>query len=478
MHRLYRLISEDMFFLWTLLSYVLLFFVYNEKSYIITVLLYGIIVFTYFKHSPLETLSFMLLFVLPFQRGIRGWTISVVPAGPESWMPAYTFYFGFSLKLIFSFTTLALLFMSPKEATLSKTGSRFLWILIFFFGWALLSVVTTGSSTVSLLGLISLAIPITVFMSGRVLFVREEIRSRALTILAAGLTFFGLIGTKQLFSQSPIGLFLEDNAFLNLTGFFTTDGTFLYRVSGLFGHPTFFGSYLSLIIPITIALLVQSLIRKSRSYIAVGLFSLTTILGLLALFGTLSRSAWIATGGAITWLIIQNLNIFRRAYNKIYLFFPVSLILVFVFFGGALLDRIQSLFAVWTQGTGVGRIHLIEQAYFQILKFPVFGVGLNRFTEVMSAQDLPVVVRNFLFPVHNTFLLFFSETGIPGGLLFTIFTVGILYSALQRASKSFLTFSIWVGTATFMVNSQFHPLFHQDPSLDIFMVLLAYLSIL
>lgn len=154
------------------------------------------------------------------------------------------------------------------------------------------------------------------------------------------------------------------------------------------------------------------------------------------------------------------------------------LLSLFVFFGGALLDRLTSLSAVWSQGTGVGRTYLIEQALFQIIKFPLFGVGLNRFTEIMSAQDLPVVVRNFLFPVHNTFLLFFSEIGIPGGLLFIIFTAGILYSSLQRATKSLLTFGVWVGAATFIVNSQFHTLFHQDPSLDIFMVLLAFLSVI
>ncbi|MEK7543643.1 MAG: O-antigen ligase family protein [Patescibacteria group bacterium] len=420
----------------------------------------------------------MLLFVLPFQRGIRGWNISVVTAGPEPWMSAYAFYFGFSLKLIFSFAILLLLFLSPIKTPLTKKGEGFLWILASFFGWALLSVVVTGGSTVSWLGLISLIIPLSAFFSGRVLFVKGETRFHALEVFIAGLAFLGLIGAKQLLSQRPIGLFLEDNAFRNVMGFFTADGAQLYRVSGLFGHPTFFGSYLSLVIPIASALTALSFIQKRRNYVAVGLFSLTTILGLLALFGTLSRSAWIATGGAIALLVVVNLETFRRFYNKISLALLIFFLSLFVLFGGTLLDRLTSLNAIWSQGTGVGRIYLLEQAFYQISKFSLFGVGLNRFTEIMSAQDLPVVVRNFLFPVHNTFLLFFSETGIPGGLLFIIFAIGILYSTLRRATKSLISFSVWVSAATFMVNSQFHTLFHQDPSLDMFMVLLAYLSVI
>ena len=154
------------------------------------------------------------------------------------------------------------------------------------------------------------------------------------------------------------------------------------------------------------------------------------------------------------------------------------IIVLLVPVGGGLYDRLSTVSTVWSQGTGVGRIHLMQQALFQLSKFPLFGVGLNRFTEIMSAQDLPIEIRNFLFPVHNTFLLFFSETGIPGGLLFAMFAFAMLGATLARAKKSLISYGVWLGAATFVVNAQFHTLFHQDPSLDFFMVLLAYLSVL
>jgi O-antigen ligase len=121
---------------------------------------------------------------------------------------------------------------------------------------------------------------------------------------------------------------------------------------------------------------------------------------------------------------------------------------------------------------------LIAQAMEMIKDFPLFGVGLNHFTISMALHELTPEARGFLYPVHNTVLLFISELGIPAGLLFIIFVVQVFQNSWRISQKTWTKFGIWAGASTFLINSQFHTLFNQDPSFDMFIVMLAYLTTL
>jgi hypothetical protein len=55
-----------------------------------------------------------------------------------------------------------------------------------------------------------------------------------------------------------------------------------------------------------------------------------------------------------------------------------------------------------------------------------------------------------------------------------------LYFSLRPKRNIFkskpITFGIWIGLLTFIISSQFHPLFNLDPTFDMFMLILGYYS--
>lgn len=149
-----------------------------------------------------------------------------------------------------------------------------------------------------------------------------------------------------------------------------------------------------------------------------------------------------------------------------------------VFFSPLFLSRIASFKHIWTLGSGRVRLDLIKQAWLMIKAFPFLGVGLNHFTQAMNIQDLPPELKGFMYPVHNTFLLFFAELGILAGVMFMLFVVWSLYRTFGKSFNNWINFGIWVGAFSFLINAQFHTLFNQDPTFDLLIVFLAYLSVL
>ena len=447
----------------------------NNKAYIVIFAIYGLILFTVNKFSLMESLFATLLLSLPFERGLRAWFIRVVSPGPHPWIPGYDFYFGIAPKMII-FVVLFFMLVLIKKGDGQKLKPIDFILLIFL----LLSVIGTfvsENSNLASLGLVRLFTSIGLFFVGSRLFIGERMRELFRNTLIAILLLLGIVGSLQLINRQPLGLFLEDSGATRPLGYLTTDGEPFYRVSGLMGHPTFFGSFLTLLIPVSFGFLLSKKSKRwsSSKYVAV----LALTLGLISLFATFSRSGWMAivlSGMIFIWLGTKK-NV--RAL-KFWLLAAMIMIIVVALsiFVPAFFSRLQSFNDIWTIGNGRGRINLVLQAWEMIKQAPVWGVGLNRFTQVMSTNDLSLEARGFLFPVHNTFLLFFSELGVPAGLLFLVFVVYIFWQSWKKIKNNWISTGIWVGAFTFLINAQFHTLFSQDPSLEVFILMLGYLSTL
>lgn len=477
MSRLINSVQKNAFFWWTLVCTVALFFVYNEKSYGITPVIYGVGLFVGLRLSVIDTLFAMLLFVLPFQRGIRGWTIPVVPHGTQMWEPGYSFYFGFSLKLIFFAALFCIYLCKPINEKLSTVQQKFSYGMIAFAALALIGSFSTITTTVTALGAIQFLFPIGVFLLSQPLLRSPEQKNRFILLVVVQLLFLGIIGTWQLASHHALGLFLEDNAFIDPVGFITTEGAPAYRVSGLTGHPTFFGSYLVLLLAPTLGYLIE----KWKARISLSTETLPALLawifGIIALIGTLTRSAW---GGCVMIAAIYYWRIHKttRVARGLRILFLTTASGIVLFLGIMVATRLATLRDIPLIDPMVGRLGLIREAGIMIERFPLFGVGINQFTAVMAHGPLTVQLRAFLYPVHNTFLLFFAELGVPAGLLFGIVVTGILITSWKYVRAHFIALGVWLGVLTFVMNAQFQPLFSQDPTLDMAMIFLAYLSTL
>lgn len=457
----------------------LLLAVTSNKLYLLVFLLYTFLLFFAFRLSLTKSIFATLLLSLPLERGLRDWIIEVVPSGPESWIPGYSFYIGFSLKFIL-FTILLLLIVVSKEKFPQIVKEiKIQWVLIAFMLMSIISTLFAENINLGLLGVIRIVFFVGLYLVSVRFFTHSDLKRHFPKLIVLFLLFFGLLGSWQFLNKQPIGLFLEDLGSSGLFGYMTTDGEKLYRVSGFTGHPTFFGSFLSLLIPVGFGFILNLLERKKTHGAGFYLIALAVFLGCMALFATFSRSGWIAlTVGILLFLWrIQKTN------KKIFHFKVLASVIIVVgifitLFGPLVFSRLFSFSDILSIGNARGRINLIQQAGIMIKQLPFFGVGLNHFTKIMARQDLSLEAKTFLYPVHNTFILFFSEIGIPAGFLFLTFVGISLYKTWNVAKKGWVNFGIWVGAFSFLINAQFHTLFSLDPTLDLFVVMLAYLSIL
>lgn len=453
-----------------------LLFTVNIKTYIFVVLGFGTTLFFLSSFRVPETIFTLLLFSLPFEKGLRDWMISVVPPGPELWAPGYNFYFGISLKLIF--TLAVMLFLAATNRQARPTNSKALLILFLFLFFAMVSTIISNDMAIAAMGFIRLFQGCAIFLLSSYYFKTiPTLRIHLQNILVSFLFFFGAIGAVQFLSGQPLGLFLEDSQGLRPFGYLTTDTGPLYRVSGFFGHPTFFGALLSLLLPVGIS---HWLATKNRSHkIFHNISGIAIVFGVTALAATLSRSAWLALlvySGIIFWKLFSKGQ--TKTIKKIILWTVGILIILMMFFGSQLLTRASTFSSLASLSSGRVRLDLMKQAILITGEFPLFGTGLNLFTQAMNAHDLPPEIKGFMYPVHNTFLLFFSELGIPAGLLFLLFTAYCLLSSWKKAKQNWMYLGIWLGAVTFVVNAQFQTLFNQDPAFDFFMVYLAFLTTL
>jgi len=463
-----------------LIPLLLSIWVFDNKSYLALFFLSGIFYF-FLEHDLSVSLFFTLLLSIPFERVLRSWVFEVVVPRPEIWQSGYSFIFGFPLKFIISSTILLLIFSDNKinkDKYLSKNIS---WLLVGFFIFAMISTLQAVRLELAITGLIRLWLGIWLFFISKHFF--SQLNKKTIyKYLISTLLLFGIIGFFQYINQQPLGINMEDISNKFTFGFLTTDGEPIYRISGFMGHPTYFGSFISLLIPVALGFFLKEIKNNKKLTVSMLISGGAFFLGLISIIGTFSRSAWLSLlfiFAAFFMKVKKQISFTKTIKFSKALIYLLIATTIFLFASNSLiLIRANSIKYVWSLGTGTGRLELIKHAIAMIKKQPIIGVGLNHFTEAMVYQGVVEKYRGFIYPVHNTFLLFLSETGIPAGLFFIGFLIYLLILSWKKAKKNLVNFGIWIGVVTFLINAQFHTLFNQDPTFDMLMIMCGYLSIL
>jgi len=113
-------------------------------------------------------------------------------------------------------------------------------------------------------------------------------------------------------------------------------------------------------------------------------------------------------------------------------------------------------------GSGAARMPLNRLAFAMIMDHPLLGVGANNFPVAMQPYVAHSFSGDFLYCVHNAFLLVCSETGIVGGLIFAWFLVGIVRQGLKgtraRGAVGLTALGCGAAVAGLMVQMNVDPL--------------------
>jgi len=262
-------------------------------------------------------------------------------------------------------------------------------------------------------------------------------------------------------------------ALVQATGitFFVWRGTQPYpRVWSTLGNPNFLGPYLIMIIPIYLIFLMKAETVKKKF-----LYSLFTLLSVLALIFTYSRAAWL---GMVVGLIVFALMINKKQL-KTNLFFLIGIIV-----SSIILTSIYPRLYLRSQERTATMKPIVERAVSTVdfkepgitarlsawgttiemtLKRPILGFGLDTlgisFRQFMSEkyEELAGRFRTAGY-AHNEFLQYGATIGLVGlgvylFLLFTFFR--ILIKVSRDKERNLLASGLAASCIALLVNNQF-----------------------
>jgi len=228
-------------------------------------------------------------------------------------------------------------------------------------------------------------------------------------LLSVGVLFESVLAIAQWFNQGSVfgfWFFGENRYTVSTPGIATFDfaGVKKARPYGTTPHPNVLGGYLAVLLPwifyeIRSKSQISNLKSQRHSSNVKTLNIISFILGLLALFLSFSRSAWVVGG--------------------------LGLLAVF-FTSSSFPFLISSPLHLLTSLSFIRRAELNWIALEMVKDHPLLGVGLNNFTVRMGEYGKVSGWVSFLQPVHNVYLLIAAEIGLVGlalffGLLFSVF---------------------------------------------------------
>lgn len=453
--------------------------VVNVKSFLLLFILNFLTWFFLFKKNIFESTFLTLLLSLPFENTIRQWSFYT----PSFRNPfGYSFFFGVTIKIALGLAALLLISLPKYNFFLKKKLPKISVLLLLFYVFASITSVFFQDRLVFVfIGFVRLSLSVWFYYIASIYFSQKNEKYIFKYFIFSLVIFSTFIGLLQFTKQKPLGKFIELTPGFSLeSGYSTTDGTKQYRIAGFISHPVYFGSFLSILIPIFLGIYLST-VNKKEVHVAVKIIYLfMLVLSLIVLLGVLSRSTWLnilLTISLFYFYIKKNgLTIWPTKLSskiKKILFSFVLLILIFPVIS-IVTTRVKSIPDLFTNKDGSAYIRLLlaNKAIELALIRPFTGVGLNNF----SFENYKRFSIDYIAPPHNTALIFLAELGIPTTLLFISFIFFSLFPKNNIFKSDPSTFGTWIGLLTFIISSQFHPLFNLDPTFDLFMLILGYYS--
>jgi len=188
------------------------------------------------------------------------------------------------------------------------------------------------------------------------------------------------------------------------------------RLGGTVGSPNNAGSYLAMLTLVASSVLFTRLSRFHKL-----LAGLAFSCGVVGLVLTGSRGGWgsFAIALLLLWLL---------AWRRGWLSLPRFLVIVTLtaLLGAFFHDTIRTRLASDDRGAVYSRVPLINLAFRMIKENPVVGVGANNFAFVMDDYITPEFRNEWIYTVHNKYLLIWAESGTVGLLAFLWFLAATL----------------------------------------------------
>lgn len=237
-------------------------------------------------------------------------------------------------------------------------------------------------------------------------------------------------------------------------------------IAGTFANSNFFGSYISIVLPISIAMFILNVNKKSF------------ILSLVMFFNLISsgtRSAWVAFIVVAFLGFIYLLKQKNKTYWKrtgilvgcfiaicVYLFSGISTSASKTKFNSIKKDITMFSKEGFSNGLGSGRMEIWKMTLKLIAKKPLFGCGtdnLRRGLKINCPEEFnDFITRTKSIPdkAHNEYLQIAATIGIPAVVIYLVFICLILLPKMKYMLKDKTKFIICITIISYLVQAFFN----------------------
>jgi len=273
-----------------------------------------------------------------------------------------------------------------------------------------------------------------------------------------------------------------------------------YIYASTFGNPIFFSQYLSVMIPLSLAMMLSE--SRTQPKLALFLkycFYLGAVgISLLLLIVARSRGAYLGLASMIVYCTIAAFIISAKRIKRILLSVSIILIILAVSVGAVLWPNVQASVKE-REFQNLMRAHVWSSSMNLIKDHPVLGVGSGNFQYVYpfyrTEKEKEATPKGIKYTkAHNVLLHVWSEMGIFGilvflGIIFYVFRASfrvVLDSALDKlgprsnniSKEGFLVIGITAAMVSLLVQSLFNPMLEVPTSAFTFWLLLAFLFVI
>jgi O-antigen ligase len=266
---------------------------------------------------------------------------------------------------------------------------------------------------------------------------RSQTRSLLITLIGIGtlLTFIGFIK----YAGRPVPDFWS---------------YFPRRLNSTFVNRNHFAGYLEMVFALGLGFVLHRPIMRTL------IWASCLFLILIALLITVSRGAWIATFGALIFVI--TLFSWKKEVSKLKICLITSALLLVVslsFLGSySMIERFQSMGNPEDHSIALSRLPVWESCLQLIRKNPLHGSGLGTFPWSFPPVR-PVGLHDRWLEAHNDYIQIVTETGLPVLLpifwaLYLVFNTGLkTHSRTQSRFRAGVTLGALGGIVAMLIHS-------------------------
>jgi hypothetical protein len=341
--------------------------------------------------------------------------------------------------------------------------SKWLWLLpLAWLGWQMLSAKKSVDADLTIATLWQFAGCVTCYFIGAFLFRNRPVLIFMLVGMLAAFTFCLVRAVDQKLFEFPLNHQMlvegERNGWTNLPPetvaemkrenvIITTNGMDMAnpailkkfekgRVNGTLVYPNALAGIMLLLLPVSLVLAFNST-RNLKRPIRFAVIALTLFLGSAAFFWTGSKLGWLIGIGIAGFFLL------RLDWPKRIKF--AAVVTIFILGLGIFTVRFHDYFSAGATSVGA-RFEYWRAAVQVTMANPLLGTGPGTFQRPYARLKSPAAEMARL--THNDYLEQFSDSGVVGGLAYTIwiFLALAVIAKKNRAQDDKIYFAIFAGT--------------------------------